>query len=306
MSLDASIRENEAEHLIEFDAVGIRSTWNADQWMLQGWNWKVSTGDFWLVGGPAGCGKSEILSVASGLLKPARGRLRFFGREVQDLEPESWLDERLRLGLVFEDGGRVFQELTVYENLLLPLNYHGRKKDQASHAWIMQVLESLELTSMQHHVSGRLSRHWKQRLGLARALALQPEVLFMGLLSGILPVPGRLIQGAIRERIPPLGSGAGCKFPFGFCRQSVAVRLEVTGPTGLLLIVAGSETFQKGTLIAVKLGVSPANLFHRLVGMILPMGGIGKLDLGELPVGDLELVHQKSANRDFMGVGAIG
>ena len=179
MSLDASIRENEAEHLIEFDAVGIRSTWNADQWMLQGWNWKVSAGDFWLVGGPAGCGKSEILSVASGLLKPARGRLRFFGREVQDLEPESWLDERLRLGLVFEDGGRVFQELTVYENLLLPLNYHGRTKDQASHAWIMQVLESLELASMQHHVSGRLSRHWKQRLGLARALALQPEVLFM-------------------------------------------------------------------------------------------------------------------------------
>jgi ABC-type multidrug transport system ATPase subunit len=146
---------------------------------IEGWNWQVRDGEFWVLGGMAGAGKTELISVAAGLNKPLKGLLRLFGKEVQQLEPEAWLKEKLKLGIVFEDGGRVFQDLSVYDNLMLPLSYHELADSNQNHSWVTHILEMMGMSSMSNRLAGRLSRNWRQRLGLARAIALRPEVLFL-------------------------------------------------------------------------------------------------------------------------------
>lgn len=168
-----------SEILIGLNNVTVSCSLDPGKQWIQGWNWSVRDQDFWLMGGLAGSGKTELLSVASGLTKPHQGTVSLFGKPVQDLEPEAWLNERLRLGLVFEDGGRVFQDLSVYDNLMLPLRYHEIADHNANHAWVSQILEMMGMQSMFNRLAGKLSRNWRQRLGLARAMALKPEVLFL-------------------------------------------------------------------------------------------------------------------------------
>lgn len=167
------------EILIGLKDVTVESSQELGKNRVLGWNWSVRENQIWILGGTAGSGKTELLSVASGLIKPRSGSVSLFGKEVQDLEPEAWLEEKLKLGLVFEDGGRVFQDLSVYDNLMLPLAYHELPDTDKNHAWVTQILEMMGMSSMLNRLAGRLSRNWRQRLGLARAMVLRPEVLFL-------------------------------------------------------------------------------------------------------------------------------
>ena len=81
--------------------------------------------------------------------------------------------------MVFEDGGRVFHDLSVYDNLMLPLNYHELATADQNQKWALQILEMTGMSSMMDQSAGKLSRNWRQRLGLARAMTLRPEVLFL-------------------------------------------------------------------------------------------------------------------------------
>lgn len=169
----------ETDLLLELNQVTVRSAIHPHIERIQNWDWSIAKGDRWLVGAPPGSGKTSLLSVAAGLNQPAQGSVRFFGKSVEELEPESWLEEKLRLGFVFEDGGKVFQDLSVYENLMLPLDYHERGDLPSRHAQVETVLEWTRMSSMLHDSAARLSRNWKQRLGLARALTMMPDVLFL-------------------------------------------------------------------------------------------------------------------------------
>ena len=168
-----------AEVLIELKDVTVGCSSRGEKPCLEALNWMVKEGEFWVLGGVAGSGKTELISVAAGLNKPHKGALILFGKEVQQLEPEAWLREKLNLGMVFEDGGRVFQDLSVYDNLILPLSYHGLADANQNHSWVSQILGMMDMSSMSNRLAGRLSRNWRQRLGLARAIALRPEVLFL-------------------------------------------------------------------------------------------------------------------------------
>ena len=170
---------NKAETLIELKNISVCSAIHPDKSLVKNWHWKIATGDRWLVGAQPGSGKTSLLSVAAGLTQPVQGTIRFFNKEVNGLEPESWLDDKLKLGFVFEDGGKVFQDLTVHENLMLPLDYHERGDFQSRNAQVESVLEWTGMTELTQEKAARLSRNWQQRLGLARALVLEPEVLFL-------------------------------------------------------------------------------------------------------------------------------
>ena len=85
-------------------------------------NWTVQAGDYWVVAGLQGSGKSDFLMMTGGLMAPLCGRYRFFGENMPIFE-DARLPTRLRLGLVF-DGGQLFHHLTVARNVALPLSYH--------------------------------------------------------------------------------------------------------------------------------------------------------------------------------------
>jgi putative ABC transport system ATP-binding protein len=140
-------------------------------------DWTVNAGDFWALAGLQGSGKSDFLMTTGGLMPPVRGSYRLFGEDMPIFE-ESRLSIRLRLGLVF-DGGQLFNHLTVWENIALPLQYHRDLTKADALPQLQPWLEAFELGPWTDSTPGAIGRHWQKRVGLARALMLKPEVLLV-------------------------------------------------------------------------------------------------------------------------------
>lgn len=150
-------------------------------------NWVVMPGDYWVIGGLHGAGKSDFIAAAGGILLPTRGTYRLFGKEVQFGYEQELLSTRLRVGMVF-DGGRLLNHLTVAENVALPLQYHLVLSPDELVDRVRQLLEWVESIAIAEAYPANVSRNRQQRIGLARAVALRPEVLLLdGPLTGLDP-----------------------------------------------------------------------------------------------------------------------
>lgn len=162
---------------LEMRGVAVPIQRQPDAAVVTGVNWTVARGDFWVVAGPQRSGKTDFLMMAAGLSAPLAGTYTALGEPMPVFE-DARLQARLRIGLVFE-GGKLFQHQTVAENVALPLCFH---EDLAlAEAWprVAQMLEWLELDGVAGQLPEALSRDLRARAGLARALMLQPELLFL-------------------------------------------------------------------------------------------------------------------------------
>ncbi|MEY4387306.1 MAG: hypothetical protein RLY20_2589 [Verrucomicrobiota bacterium] len=139
--------------------------------------WRVEQGDFWVVAGLHGAGKSDLLMLAGGVMAPLAGSYEFLGEGMPIFSDER-LAHRLKLGLVF-DGGRLFNHLTVAENIALPLRYHHNLAATEVGSTLSTLLELTELTPHARAYPSSLGRNWQRRAALARALAMRPEVLLL-------------------------------------------------------------------------------------------------------------------------------
>jgi ABC-type transporter Mla maintaining outer membrane lipid asymmetry ATPase subunit MlaF len=164
--------------VLEAIAVDVLSAWN-QRVRLTGVDWKVSPGEYWIIGGPHGSGKTDLLLTVAGLHRPAAGTLRIFGREMTRMSEADVLQQRTRIGFVFKGGGRMFNELTVAENVALALCYHHNWSAEQAREEVRVALEITELTPLAQETAQTLGSDWQQRVGLARALALKPEVMFL-------------------------------------------------------------------------------------------------------------------------------
>lgn len=163
--------------VIEMFGVDIGSMQNPGVTVIEDVNWRVEAGEYWLLAGMHGSGKSDFVAMTGGLMPPRGGRYRLFGHDMPIFDEEE-LPERLRMGLVFEDG-HLLRRLTVAENLALPLQYHrGAKRHEAAER-VAVMLELTDLARWADTPSGVLGRNWQKRVGLARALMLEPDVLVM-------------------------------------------------------------------------------------------------------------------------------
>jgi ABC-type transporter Mla maintaining outer membrane lipid asymmetry ATPase subunit MlaF len=142
-------------------------------------NWQVAAGEYWVVGGGHGSGKTALLLTLAGLYPPGAGVIRHFGQDLNRLSEQETIAQRLRVGFVFKNGGRMFDGLTVAENVALPLRYHRDWTGEKAVASIQALLETTELTALAASTAQDLTTGWQERVGLARALALEPEVLFL-------------------------------------------------------------------------------------------------------------------------------
>lgn len=141
-------------------------------------NWAVMPGDYWVVGGLHGAGKSDFISAAGGILLPASGIYRLFGKQIEYGYEQELVSTRLRLGLVFA-GGRLLNHLTIAENVALPLQYHLAMPREELAERVRQLLASVEALDIAEAYPVSVSPTRKQRVDLARALALRPEVLLL-------------------------------------------------------------------------------------------------------------------------------
>ncbi len=162
---------------IEMRNIAVGAMRAPERVVAEGINWTVNVGDYWVVAGLHGSGKSDFLMLTGGLMAPLRGQYQFFGEQMPIFE-DARLTHRLRLGVVF-DGGQLFNDLTVAENLALPLRYHHNLTRAAAAGQVGELLEQTGLTPWAERAPGTLGRVWQKRAGLARALALKPEVLLV-------------------------------------------------------------------------------------------------------------------------------
>jgi len=162
---------------IQMHEVAVSSMRDPSTIVVEGVNWTVASGDYWVVAGLQGSGKSDLLMMTAGLMPPAHGDYRLFG-EPMPIFVDSRLETRLRLGLVFESG-QLFNHLTVWENIALPLRYHENWSKAESAAEVQRFLASMELEPWADSTPGAMARNWQKRVGLARALILQPDVLLV-------------------------------------------------------------------------------------------------------------------------------
>ncbi|MDB6066314.1 MAG: transporter ATP-binding protein [Pedosphaera sp.] len=174
MTMDTAPQKTESP-VIEMTGVTVGSVQDLQVPVLEDVNWSVAAGDYWVVAGMQGSGKSDLMFMTAGLMPPQGGRYRFFGHDMPIFEDEL-LPERLRLGLVF-DNGQLFHHLSVMDNVALPLRYHRGLTLEQGMERVRAALELTELTPWADTMPSALGRTWQKRAGLARALVLEPEVL---------------------------------------------------------------------------------------------------------------------------------
>jgi len=189
-------------NVIEMRGAGIASLRDASLSVVQSVDWAVQPGEFWVVAGQQQSGKSDLLLHAAGLMTPGQGTCRVFGCDVREFD-ESHLPDRQRVGFVFTDG-RLFNHLTVAENVALPLRYHRDLADAEAARAVELLLELLELSSLANSTPGNLGASWRQRTALARALVLKPELL---LLDNPLSQLGTLSRQWLLDFLNQLGHG---------------------------------------------------------------------------------------------------
>ncbi|MGA2750454.1 MAG: ATP-binding cassette domain-containing protein [Verrucomicrobiota bacterium] len=163
--------------VIEMTGVSVGSRANPDLPFLENVNWSVRPGEYCVIGGLHGSGKTDFLSLIAGLTPPLQGSYRLFGQEMP-VQGDKFLAERLRIGLVF-DGGQLFHRLTIEENIALPLRYHRILARADLDQSVNTMLELTGLSPQAGRLPGQAGRAWQKRAGLARALVLQPEVLLL-------------------------------------------------------------------------------------------------------------------------------
>lgn len=163
--------------VLELDGVTVVSRLDPDVVRVRDVNWSVRAGEFWILAGEQNSGKSDLLMLAAGLLPTTVGECRLFGVNAQQLN-DNRLTDRLRTGLVFEDG-QLFADLTVLQNIALPLQYHRGASAEQVWETVGPLLARMELSALAGQRPGEISRNWRKRVGLARALVLNPELLLL-------------------------------------------------------------------------------------------------------------------------------
>lgn len=188
------------ESLIELNGVDVLWEGGADV-LLRDVSWRIERGECWAISGAPASGKTSLLATAASLNRPGAGTLRVFGRDLAEVPEQEQVNWRRRIGFVFENGGRLLSHLTVAENIALPLNYHVDEMDEAQVSQrVEQLLSRLELLGQAGTMPSRLNRRLLQRAGLARALALPTDVLFLdNPLSGLGPRDARWWTEYLRE-----------------------------------------------------------------------------------------------------------
>jgi putative ABC transport system ATP-binding protein len=143
---------------------------------LSGIHLEIGRGDYISIAGPSGCGKSTLLSILGLLDSPSEGGYMLNGRPVQELTHSERARVRNReIGFIFQ-AFNLIGDLTVYENVELPLTYRGMPSSERRKR-VQESLEKVEMAHRMSHYPSQLSGGQQQRVAVARALGGQPSIL---------------------------------------------------------------------------------------------------------------------------------
>jgi len=169
------------------------------QTVLNGLTLNIPVGKTTAVIGPSGEGKSVMLKHMIGLLQPDQGEVLVEGRSIAGLRRSQLNQVREKFAMVFQNAA-LFDSMTVYENVAFPLEEKTRLNRDEINERVATALSEVGLSNANHKYPDELSGGMKKRVGLARALLLQPKVvLFDEPTTGLDPVIRRAIHQLIKE-----------------------------------------------------------------------------------------------------------
>src|SRR6202051_3901393 len=148
-----------------------------DREILHGVNFDVNRGETMVILGGSGSGKSTLLRTLVGLEKPSAGEIWIKGRDIAKTSAAEMDAIRRKVGMSFQ-GGALIGSMTVGENVALPLKEHTNLEASTIEVMVGIKLEQVGLLKFQHFMPSQLSGGMKKRAALARAMAMDPEILF--------------------------------------------------------------------------------------------------------------------------------
>lgn len=165
----------------------------------------IERGSIVAIMGPSGVGKTTILRLISGQLKPSKGSIEVNGQQVSSLSLRDLYECRKDIGVLLQNGA-LFTDLTVFENIATPLREHTDLSDEEISVRVLAKLDSVGLAGteelMPHSLSGGMAR----RVALARAVIMNPKiVLFDEPMTGLDPIAMSTVSRLIRETNDQLG-----------------------------------------------------------------------------------------------------
>ena len=167
--------------------------------VLNGLDLTITDGESLVIIGRSGCGKSVLLKHIIGLLKPDSGHIFIDERDITAMNDAELNELRKRFGMVFQ-GAALFDSMTVAENVALPMREHARMSEQAIRDRVTEKLRLVGLEGVEDVHPASLSGGMKKRVGLARAMAIDPEfILYDEPTTGLDPIMADAINDLIRS-----------------------------------------------------------------------------------------------------------
>ncbi len=155
--------------------------------------------------GGSGSGKSTLLKQIVGLSKPDSGRILFEGEDITKLDKKGLYAVRRKMGMLFQ-GSALFNSLNIFENIAFPLREHTKLSESVIKTMITIKLEMVGLRGIEHMIPSQLSGGMLKRVGLARAIILDPKVVFYDEpTSGLDPISSGVIDKLILDLSRKLG-----------------------------------------------------------------------------------------------------
>ena len=147
--------------------------------IFQDLNFRLQRGEIYVVLGESGSGKSVLLKLCSGLFSPANGRVEIAGINLATASKEISQAVRIKMGFVFQEAALI-SNMSIYDNVALPLRYHTRLKEAEVQARVAEKMALFEVDRQyDRSIPAQLSLGMRKRAALARALVLEPELLFL-------------------------------------------------------------------------------------------------------------------------------
>lgn len=247
------------------------------QTVLDNVSCKIEEGKTTVIIGPSGTGKSVFLKLLVGLIKPDSGSIIVSGKDITKISEKELMEVRKKFGLLFQDGA-LFDSLNVQENVAFPLKQHTKKTNAEIEKIVNKKLSQVGLPNVQHKLPSELSGGMRKRVGFARAVALDPDiVMFDEPHSGLDPVMSDAIDELILKMQRELGS------TFIVISHDIAGTFKIADYIGMLY---------KSKLIAFGEKEKIKNLDHPVLQQFFSRSSKGPMEVkyatGELAKKDLE------------------
>jgi phospholipid/cholesterol/gamma-HCH transport system ATP-binding protein len=146
--------------------------------IMKNLDFDIRAGEIFVILGGSGSGKSTLLKHLVGLYKPMAGKITIAGMSLEPDDEDSYKQILTRIGVMYQ-GGALFSSMTLGENVALPITEYSKLKGAAVEELVSLKLRQVGLEGFEHHLPEELSGGMKKRAAIARALALNPEILFL-------------------------------------------------------------------------------------------------------------------------------